>query len=152
LVVVRAEVGVVAVVTLHAPDEALAPLRQRVEIVEPRHEAGHDRRVERPLHAADVDLREVNIAHRAITVHIASTQEATKTTKTRNTRKRLFVSRSHPDVPKDFFRVFRTFVSFVVVLSLCTPAQPVDAPRSGSGGADVEPQEAVEHGELAAVD
>jgi len=63
LVFVRPQVGVVARLPLQAPDEAVAAIGERVQVVEARHEAGHHRPVERPLHAADIDLREMNVAH-----------------------------------------------------------------------------------------
>src|SRR6185503_16526367 len=107
----------VALLTLHAPDEAVARLGERVQLVEPRHEAGHDRSVERALHPADVDLREMHTGHPAIPV------EATKTTKTRNPRKRPLLFRLTLDFQKGFVSFVLSCLSWCV--ALCAPAQPV---------------------------
>src|SRR5580704_4128920 len=60
---VRPEVSGVACISLQAPDEAGSAVSERVDFLEPIHEAGHDRAVEWSFDTADVDLREMVLAH-----------------------------------------------------------------------------------------
>src|SRR5262249_31712748 len=63
VVVERAQVRRVALRSLQAPDESAAAVGQRVDLLEARHESGHDRRVERRLPPSHVHLRDVMLPH-----------------------------------------------------------------------------------------
>src|SRR5262249_54524265 len=72
LVVERANAGGIAIVSLEAPDEAGAPVGQRIDAVELRHETSHERIVESRSHAGDVGLSEVMTVARAHSSFLAT--------------------------------------------------------------------------------
>ena len=63
VVVDRHRGRVVAAVAGQAPDEARRAIGERVDLVEPRHEAGQLRRIERRDEAGDVDLGQMEGSH-----------------------------------------------------------------------------------------